>query len=107
MIEQISELEGMAAMEAARSVNYNLDDARAMINADWVTKSLGWKGDDIIIGFVDTGIDHTHPSFKNSNGTTRILYIWDQEASGGVSPSSFHYGREWTASQINAIEVGI
>ena len=99
-IEAVSQLPGMVTMEAARPVQYNLDDARAMVNADLA--NLQWKGDGVIVGLVDTGIDYTHPSFKNTNGTTRILYIWDQDDTSGGSPSPFNYGREWNASQINS-----
>ena len=34
-------------------------------------------GEGIVIGFIDTGIDYTHPAFLNDDGTTRIEYIYD------------------------------
>ena len=31
-----------------------------------------------IVAIIDSGIDWTHPDFRNSDGTTRILELWDQ-----------------------------
>ncbi|MDD6796018.1 MAG: S8 family serine peptidase [Clostridiaceae bacterium] len=35
------------------------------------------NGEGIVVGFIDSGIDFTHPAFKNSDNTTRIEYIYD------------------------------
>lgn len=40
--------------------------------------SLGLKGNNVLIGIVDTGIDYTHPAFLYEDGTSRIVSIWDQ-----------------------------
>ena len=31
-----------------------------------------------IVAVVDSGIDYSHPDFRNADGTTRILELWDQ-----------------------------
>lgn len=38
----------------------------------------GLFGEGVIVGIVDSGIDYTHPAFRNQDGTTRILKLWDQ-----------------------------
>jgi subtilisin family serine protease len=58
-------------------------------------------GAGVIVGFVDTGIDTTHPDFMFPNGTTKILYIWDQTTSGRP-PMGFGYGYECTSADIEA-----
>jgi subtilisin family serine protease len=58
-------------------------------------------GAGVIVGFVDTGIDTTHPDFTFPNGTTKILYVWDQTTSGRP-PSGFNYGYECTSADIEA-----
>ena len=39
---------------------------------------LGYTGKDIILGFLDTGIDYTQPIFRRSDGRSRIVGLWDQ-----------------------------
>lgn len=39
-----------------------------------------YTGSGVILGFIDSGIDITHPDFQDSLGNTRILAIWDQVA---------------------------
>ena len=61
---------------------------------------LGLTGSGVIVGIIDSGIDYTHPDFINSDGTTRILYLWDQNATG-TPPPGFRKGAEYTQNQIN------
>jgi subtilisin family serine protease len=56
-------------------------------------------GAGVIIGFVDTGIDITHPDFSFPNGTTKILFVWDQTTQGRP-PNGFDYGFECTSEDI-------
>lgn len=65
--------------------------------------SQAYDGNGVIVGVIDSGIDFNHPDFKNSNGSTRIQFIWDQnQTSGSTIPFPYNYGIEWTAAQINA-----
>lgn len=58
-------------------------------------------GKGVIVGIIDSGIDYTHPDFINSDGTTRILYIWDQTDNSRTSPKGFLNGSEYTYNEIN------
>ena len=62
---------------------------------------LNLTGKGICIGFIDTGINYQHPSFRNADGTSRILSIWDQTIQTGELPEGFLYGSEYTQEQIN------
>lgn len=44
---------------------------------DRVRNTYSINGEGIVIGFIDSGIDFTHPAFINDDGTTRIEYIYD------------------------------
>ena len=42
------------------------------------------EGEGVVIGFIDSGIDYTHPAFRNDDGTTRVEYIYDLSLGGKV-----------------------
>lgn len=62
---------------------------------------LNLTGNNVLIGFLDSGIDYTHPAFRTANGQTRILRIWDQTDQQGTSPYDLGYGSEYREAQIN------
>lgn len=55
----------------------------------------------VIIGIIDTGIDYQHPAFRNHDGSSRILSIWDQTDQNGNPPKDFEFGSEYTKSNID------
>ena len=57
-------------------------------------------GKGTIVAILDSGIDYTHPDFKNEDGTSRILYVWDQSATG-TPPQGFSTGVEYTNQELN------
>lgn len=64
--------------------------------------TLQLKGNGILIGFMDSGIDYTNSVFRNLDGSTRIAAIWDQTVQSGTPPRDFSYGSEYTREQIDA-----
>ena len=63
--------------------------------------TLQLKGANVMIGFIDTGIDYTNALFRNIDGNTRIAGIWDQSIQTGVPPENFVYGSEYTREMID------
>lgn len=63
---------------------------------------LRLSGSGVLVGFLDSGIDYTHPAFRNADGSTRILRIWDQTIQSGTPPLDLGYGSEYTSDEINA-----
>lgn len=88
---------------------YSLLDSTSMESSGILPASrlpaLGNQGAGVIIGLVDTGIDYQNPLFRNPDGTSRILGIWDQtHGSGNVIPgNSFRslYGTQYPRETIN------
>ncbi len=64
-------------------------------------QSFPLLGKDVLIGIVDSGIDYENPDFRNADGTTRILALWDQTLQNGKPPQEYHIGTEFTSEQIN------
>ena len=74
---------------------------------------LNNQGAGVIVGFVDTGINYTDSLFRNVDGSTRIIGIWDQtnnsdnsnnienETAKPISAFSALYGTQYTAEEIN------
>lgn len=59
------------------------------------------RGQGVLLGIIDSGIDYTNPIFRNEDGTTRIASIWDQSITSANPPEGLHYGTEYTREQIN------
>lgn len=60
---------------------------------------LKLRGAGNLIAVIDSGIDWRHEAFRNGN-RTKILCIWDQNASGTPS-EGVPYGRVFTREEIN------
>ena len=65
------------------------------------------SGEGVLIGIADSGIDYTHPDFRRTDGSSKILAIWDQSISpeeerGRKSPEGFATGTEFAREQIQA-----
>lgn len=61
-----------------------------------------YDGSGIVIGFIDTGIDFTHPDFQDSTNHSRIKFLWDQTLPTASNTPSYGYGQEWTNTQIDS-----
>lgn len=64
------------------------------------SEEINLMGQGVLIGIIDSGIDYTHDDFRNEDGTSRILYIWDQTEEGSP-PDGFDRGTEYDNNQIN------
>lgn len=88
---------------------YSLLDVTSMDAAGITAASelpvLSNQGEGVIIGFVDTGINYMDPLFRNTDGSTRIIGIWDQtiETVSDEFNSDFPalYGTQYTAEEID------
>lgn len=53
---------------------------------------LSLTGEKVILGVIDTGIDYTSAAFRNEDGSTRILALWDQTAEQSLILEDGHLG---------------
>ena len=97
---------------------YGLMDTSSMdssgITATLNQPFLNVRGQGVIIGFIDTGIDYTHEAFKSSATQSRIDVIWDQSVNISEEQRSaedaelrrsigdvYEFGAIYTKNQIN------
>ena len=75
------------------------------------------SGTGVIVAVIDSGIDYAHPDFRNADGTTRILDLWDQTIPAGSvadplseenaeqsfleAPAGYFLGTEFPQAVIN------
>ena len=90
-------------VEAAKYQESHMDTSLAFINVDKVHEGINllksYKGEDVIVGVVDSGIDWTHPAFNDENGN-RVLYLWDTSDDTNP-PAEFDYGTEYTKEDLD------
>ena len=91
---------------------YGLQDTTALENSGIIQSFdqpvLNATGRGVIIGLVDTGIEYTNPLFRRTDGSSRILSIWDQTIDSGQENipngdlrSPPLYGTFYTKEQID------
>ncbi len=101
LLGELAELPFVHQIEAARPMQDELDRSREECRVDRLhDANPAVRGEGVVIGIVDSGIDYTHPDFRNADGSTRIRHLWDQGENppGGGVP----FGREFTRAEIDA-----
>lgn len=84
MVDEIANYMQIIFMEKPKRLEYAvLNGKRAScINPfqqdNFFENETGLFGEGVIVGIADSGIDYTNDVFRNQDGTTRILKLWDQ-----------------------------
>jgi subtilisin family serine protease len=98
-IDHVVEAEG--PMRYVQHLDYSLPEIRANVMH---TANPERKGEGVVIGIIDSGIDWRHGGFIDQNDrTSRILAIWDQMLTPVASETSGPNGKgvEYTHTQIS------
>jgi subtilisin family serine protease len=112
-ISNVSNFEEVKWIELGKPVYPSLDKSVPKTGASKLQAGLfnntNYKGEGVIVGVYDTGIDWQLLDFRDDQDLTksRILLVWDQTDSIGSHPSGYDYGVEYTNSQINSELKGI
>lgn len=111
LVDAVAELPLVEYMEKPKRLVFALNNGRrascisALQTGDATdTGSNNLSGRGVIMAVIDSGIDYAHPDFRNADGTTRIISLWDQTiapSSGFVPPEGYYLGAEFSAEIIN------
>jgi len=108
-VEKVRKHKNVLSLKRATRLHKDLEFSVGEINGtpdqlenEFSPNLLPLDGEGVIIGVVDYGGDFRHKNFRNNDGSTRLLHLWDQNGGGSqLSPNGFPYGREFDSSAIN------
>lgn len=80
---------------------FNPENLAAMGNIRVQNPPLSLQGSGVVVGFIDTGIRYQSDVFRRSDGSSRIMAIWDQTIQDGEPPDGFQYGTEYMRLDID------
>lgn len=108
LVDTVSRLPQIEYVEKPKRLFFSMADGKEVSCVLPVTKRQPFlSGKGILLAVIDSGIDYTNRNFRNADGSTRILALWDQTVSpdaekGFFPPEGFQTGTEFTREQINA-----
>lgn len=94
LVEQVAALPEIEYMEKPKRLFFAVNNgkrASCITPLQTGTPETGYNrlsGKDVIMCIIDSGIDYAHPDFRNADGTTRILDLWDQTIPSGTVKDS-------------------
>lgn len=108
LVDTVSRLPQIEYVEKPKRLFFSMADGKEVSCVLPVTKRQPFlSGKGILLAVIDSGIDYTNRNFRNADGSTRILSLWDQMVSpdaekGFFPPEGFQTGTEFSREQINA-----
>lgn len=101
LIDQLAEFEEIEFIEKPKRLFYEVSEGRAASCINPLqTATFNLFGEGVLVAIIDSGIDYSHPDFRNEDGTTRIALLWDQTIPGNP-PEGYGVGTVYTREQIN------
>lgn len=85
LVEAVASLPAIEYMEKPKSLYFAVNQGKSascinplQTGTSPVSGENYLTGRGTLVAIVDSGIDYSHPDFRNPDGTTRILRLWDQ-----------------------------
>ncbi|MCI6553105.1 MAG: S8 family serine peptidase [Lachnospiraceae bacterium] len=107
LITSFVELEEVEYVEMPKSLYFAMQQEKEASCIPPVTLREPYlSGRGTLVAVIDSGIDYARMDFRNRDGSSRILYLWDQsldqdESRGFLAPEGFGIGVEFDENQIN------
>lgn len=101
-VDWLAKVAEIEYIEKPKRLFFAIQQARAASCIDQVQYGrFDLSGKNCIVCIIDSGIDYEHPDFRNEDGSTRILNLWDQTVSGNP-PQGYIIGTEYSREEIDA-----
>ena len=111
----VDRVQALAALPAVERFEFSLDRGQVLndtmrvrnridlIHAGQAPLPQAYDGTGVVVGIIDSGLDHQHGDFKDANGRTRIVKYWDQTlpVDPVLTPEPYGYGQVWDSTMIN------
>lgn len=113
--KRFQDVEGFKVIHVLPPQIYTLQEISAIeasgINNLKANPNLDLTGEGVIIGIIDTGIDYLSEEFRDANGKSRIISIWDQtidnnENNNGIVSFGTVYNRNEIDKAIGEYNLG-
>lgn len=122
-LELLVSLSEIEYVEKPKRLYFSVNQGRAASCISALqTAEYNLFGEGVLVAVIDSGVDYFHPDFRDDDGNTRIVAIWDQTARGQTdirgentraenrqlseqrlqSPEGFNQGVEYTREMIDA-----
>ena len=77
-LDQSTSIVRMEANELSNVLNDNSKEILG-VNKVWngIELPQAFRGNGVLAGVMDIGFDFTHPSFRNEDGSSRVIWFWD------------------------------
>lgn len=114
-IDVLAALPQVEYVEKPKRLYFSVDAGRAASCISALqTPQMNLFGEGVLVAVLDSGVDYFHPDFRNEDGSTRILALWDQTAVQTTSsadrtaehaeagaPEGFVIGVEYTKADLD------
>lgn len=91
LVDEISGLPQIEYVEKPKRLFFGVEEGiRSSCILPVTRRAPFLSGKGVLVAVLDSGIDYLNPLFRKEDGTTRILYLWDQSV-----------GTEFSAERIN------
>ena len=101
LIDRLINYDEIEFIEKPKRLFYEVNEGRAASCINPIQlQPYNLFGEGVLVAVIDSGIDYSHPDFRNPDGTTRIEALWDQTIPG-APPQGFRIGSLYTREDIN------
>ncbi|MDE6308221.1 MAG: S8 family serine peptidase, partial [Bacteroidales bacterium] len=104
-LEELAAVEGVRQVQTGQRARLNMDESRKATRVDRLQDSNAlvapdvpsFRGEGVIIGVVDGGMEYVHPNFYDPDDAEklRVKRVWAQLDKSGTPPEGYDYGVEY------------